>query len=158
MFDAAILVDMQKDFVCDLRRGDLERIVPNQLYVIKRCNEMKIPIIVLEYFDFGKTIRRLRRKIVKNKKHTFILKYHDSGFINTELNETLVSLNAKCIFIMGINAAFCVKDTARDAVNYGYEIITSADVISGMPDHPRDDNIRWYRRNGTVLKRIQEIL
>jgi len=49
---------------------------------------------------------------------------------------------------MGINAGACVKETAQSAVDMGFEIITSDEVVACscsvgyMP---------WYRKNGIAM-------
>jgi nicotinamidase-related amidase len=157
-FDAVILIDMQDNFVYGLRKGELERITPNQLLILKKCNLMNIPIFVLEFANKGETIEVLLTEIKKSKNYTFITKYSDSGFSSTQLHEKLKALNIKRIFLMGINATYCVMDTARDAIKEGYEIITSNDVISGAGHHDPNNGVSWYRENGVYVDKIHEVI
>lgn len=156
---AVILIDMQTRFVEHLRTGEAERIIPNQLTALKHCNKTGIPIIVLEYdsrkhSSFGKTIAVLRSEAKKNSKGCLIRKEWNSGFVMTGLHSYLESLRVKNLFLMGINADHCVKQTAKDAIRRGYEIATSKDVISGQERHSKDNSLRWFQANGHHLDSV----
>ena len=153
---AVMLVDMQEDFVKHLRRGEADRIIPNQLAILKRCRELSIPVVVLELRvkEFGKTIKILMDEISKNPSKWVIEKDFDDGFYLTNLDSSLKYLNIKKIFIMGINADFCVRDTARTAIKLGYKIVTSGHVIAGQPDHSKNNSIIWFANNGSCVSNI----
>lgn len=139
---AVILVDMQKRFIENLRHGEANRIIPKQLAVLKYCLSANTPIIVLEFkaFEYGATIEILLEEAKKNPNFYLISKYWHSGFEETDLDNYLKLIGAKNFFLMGINADFCVRSTARDAIRIGYKIITSNEVISGQSHHRSDNN------------------
>ena len=150
-YDAVILIDMQEEFVPRLRRGGLKKILPGQLVVLKHCEQHDIPTVILEYHECGKTIPTLSKIIQKIPRHTHIEKTTNSGFNDTELESQLNHWGSKRLLLMGINAQFCVRATARDAIQLGYKIITSHNLISGQSGHEKDDCIDWYGQNGTLL-------
>jgi nicotinamidase-related amidase len=151
-----MLIDMQRDFVGGLRRGEAERIIPNQIKVLRYAQQHGIPIIVFEFksHEYGTTVPQIKSALKKN--YVIMEKYSDDAFHLTSLYDDLVQMRTKKIFIMGINACYCVYETARSAKCNGFEIATSNDVISGLPYHPRDNNMPWYRRNGLILDSINQ--
>jgi nicotinamidase-related amidase len=53
---------------------------------------------------------------------------------------------------MGINADFCVLDTARTAIRLGYQVITSNDVIAGgRRNDSANNSIDKFERIGTCV-------
>jgi len=157
---AFILIDMQTKLVKKLRLGDADRIIPNQLSAIRHCNQFGIPIIVLELYkeEFDRTIDVLINEIKGNPNFYIIEKKYDSGFAGTNLDDLLRHLNAKKLFIAGIYADLCVKATASSALNEGYEIFTSNQVIAGRADHSKDNNMRWFRSNAGCTDDITELI
>jgi len=69
-----------------------------------------------------------------------------SGFRNPSLNERLVMLDVNRVFIVGLATDYCVKATAMDAVDFGYEVIVVSEAIAGV-------NLE----DGNVEKAIEEM-
>lgn len=157
---AVILVDMQETFVKNLRDGEADRIIPKQLEVLNYCNQFDIPVVVLEMrrWEFGETIDVLITEARKNFKFHLIGKVYDDGFESTKLHTHLKKLGIKKVFLMGINADFCVIETARGAIDRGYKIITSKEVISGQSHHSPDNSIGWFSSNGNCLNKVDEFV
>lgn len=151
---AVILIDMQPGFVSRLRRGEADRIVPSQVAVLKFCKEKNIPIVILEFFGSGSTVQTLADEIGSYDKVKIIEKNYNDGFRNTVLNAHLKLIGAKKLFLMGINADFCVRETAEGAIERGYKIITSDKVIAGMPHHSQNNSLPWYRKNGVCVDNV----
>jgi len=146
----AVLIDMQEDFTEILRSGETERIVANQILVLRHCRENDIPMIVLEYRNHGDTLPELAAEIKKNRTSRYFIKGHDDGFIGcADLDDALRQLGVTHLFLMGINSCSCVKATAEGALRNGYQIATSDDVISSA--HKPHNNIKWYVANGTCF-------
>lgn len=151
---AVLLIDMQPHFIIELPEGEKERIVSSQIEVIRRCGRERIPIFVIEYADEGDTIRELRREIRRARKATEIYrmkKTTDSAFSNGNLAALLRGLGIERLYLMGINAGACVKETAESAIACGFSIITSPEVISAASHHAGDHSIPWYRKNGSLV-------
>ena len=143
-----ILIDMQENFVEALKEKDKRRIIANQIFVIRWCAQNDISIVVLEYEMCGETIEVLAQELKEIKNLETIPKPYDNGFCGTELDYFLNKIDARNLFLMGINASACVKSTAEGAIEKGFEIITSSDVIAGCNS---DNSISWYRKNGIVI-------
>ena len=163
---AALLIDMQKCFIEDLKQGEEEKIVPCQIKIIDDfCVKRGIPLIVLEYSGCGTTIRLLRDKISEVPKLKIITKTNDDGFINTDLLSHLKTRGVDTLLLMGINADYCVRSTAKSAIRQGYKIVTSKKLIAGKPYHSRNKSGDWYAQNGafyadmdSLLERLERIV
>ncbi|MBT6690709.1 cysteine hydrolase [Candidatus Parcubacteria bacterium] len=147
---AVLIIDMQRDFVSHLRKGEAERIIPNQLCILEQCLRLEIPIIVIECktYKYGKTVSEITVTINDAPYVYFIEKRGDDAFINTQLHKLLQELGVKTLVMLGINADYCVMDTARSALKLEYKILTSNDVISGQSHHSRTNSSHWYQNNG----------
>ncbi len=150
-YDAVLLVDMQTDFVRLLRKGSLNKLLPNQIAVIRQCAAFDIPVVVLEYEKCGITIPKLMREVKKVPRFVSVTKKLDSGFSKKELSVQLMRWKCRKLLLTGINAEFCVLSTATDALRSGYSIVTSPQLIAGRPQHAKDDCISWYAKNGSII-------
>ncbi|MBS3117755.1 isochorismatase family protein [Candidatus Woesearchaeota archaeon] len=116
------------------------------------------PLIALEYQGKGRTTKRLREIIQEVKRHIFIEKDSDDGFTSGTLENLLRKWDVKFLLITGINAAFCVKETAEGAVLRGINIITARQLISDR----RYQSIRyaeeWFEENGTYFQDYETLL
>jgi nicotinamidase-related amidase len=152
---AVLLIDMQDCFVSYLRKGEKERIVPNQIEVIRKCQKNNIPIVVFELVPekYGHTINELISVLKENGERIKIIqKEHNCCFYETSLDMYLQSIGIKKLLLMGINADCCVKETAESAKNLGYQIVTSNSLISGQTHHSHNNNANWYIKNGLFLR------
>jgi nicotinamidase-related amidase len=157
---AVIIVDMQ-DFFLD-KFSDKKRniLIQKQSKVIDFCIEQKTPLIFLEYKDRGVTTKLLSQPI-KNSPHVEIVtKDSNGGFTNTNLDEILKNKGVEEIVLMGINASGCVQDTAIGALNRGYKIVTSGDVIASATKRDSDlaTSKKWYSQKGLFFENADELL
>lgn len=150
-----MVIDMQNQFVQELRWGEAKRIVPRQIVILKKCLLLKIPIILVEYRGSGSTIPPLNDILQKKPRVYTIRKKADDGFTNPRLPRLLQRLRTSTIIIMGINADACVKDTARSASQQGHRIITSNDLLSGPDHHSHNNNGPWFQKNSAWLSSLK---
>jgi nicotinamidase-related amidase len=157
---AVILVDMQENFVKKLRKGEQDRIIPNQLAVLRRCRELSIPVVALELRSevFGKTVEIIRKEVSENPSGCIMEKEYNDGFLKSNLAKHLKSLKVENIFLMGINADYCVRDTAYGAISHGFKIMTGNHVLSGQSGHSRNNSCTWFTNNGTWIRRIDRFI
>lgn len=159
---AVLLIDMQKYFVAKLRPGSHRRMINQQVKVIEACIRFDIPLFIIEVSPerLGKTIAKLLRKVRRVPRSYFISKKHSSAFYNPtpDIEHLLQELEIKKLVVMGINADYCVKETAEDALKRGFEIISAADLISGQDHHSPDNSRDWYEANGTFAESANALL
>lgn len=152
---AVLIIDMQARFVDDLRQGEKERIISNQIEIIQECKQNNIPMIVLEMMPekYGTTITELISELEsKGEKPKTMWKEYDSGFNKTNLHMYLQSIGVNRVLLMGVYADYCVKKTAENAISLGYQVITSNDLISGGTSDSYSNNRSWYTKNGLFLR------
>lgn len=155
-----ILVDMQDFFLKKVTRENRERIIPNQIKIIAFCAKNKVPFIVLEYKNRGKTTRILSEKIKRLPITKTITKEHNSGFRDTDLAEILKEIGTRKVLLMGINASGCVQDTAIGALYRGYGIVTASSVIASFSERDRHlaTSRKWYTENGKYFEKTEDLL
>ena len=83
-----------------------------------------------------------------------------SGFQETYLDLELRRLRVKRIFIGGLATDYCVKATALDALNLGYETILLLDAIRGVDVSPGDSEkaVKEMLRRGAIGITLEDIL
>jgi len=66
-------------------------------------------------------------------------KHKDSGFYETELDNTLRNMGIETVIITGMQTQICVQTTAADAFFRGYKIVVPSDAVvsSRMEDKKR---------------------
>jgi len=153
---AALLVDMQRFFLRDLEVGVEASLIAAQKEIIRYCAQADIPLFVLEYNDEGRTIGELRHEIARVPQTKTIIKKHDDGFKRTALDECLQEFSITHLLLMGVNASFCVRDTARSALRRGYQIITADHLIANCKCDICDvlnKDREWYQKKRNLPHR-----
>jgi len=145
---AVVLIDMQEDFLMKVIQKSKDRILTNQIIIIRHCAENDIPVIVLEGDGYGPTIPLLIEEVVKVPRHEIIIKSAYSGFSNKDFESHLDDLKISSLALMGVNAGACVLLTAEDALNKGFLVKTSEEVIAASIFHNKNNHIPWYKSNG----------
>jgi nicotinamidase/pyrazinamidase len=69
---------------------------------------------------------------------------------STELGSALSQAGIRLIVICGVATDYCVKETALDAIELGYEVVVLTDAIRAVDRHPGDGDraLRAMRRAG----------
>ena len=170
---AVLVVDMQDYF---LRGSFLERMgehtseieeeLPYQLEILKAAKSKQLPIFVVEYADdwntrYGATTEKIQRELQSYQGVQTLKKSTDDAFESTDLVQRLDEKRVQRLIIMGVNASSCVLETAVSAEDYGFEILTSRQVISDVqfPERVKQipeyeeygESAEWYRKYGTLF-------
>jgi nicotinamidase-related amidase len=123
----------------------------NMKRVLRYAANNDIPVVILEYTLLGFTSNDLIRA-VGSAEYKIIKKYSSSafgklpvtelkkvdgewvesqGFIETEVEEHLESLDVETLVMMGFHRYDCVYNNAKDAVGLGYRVISAPDLAIG---------------------------
>ncbi|MEK6863527.1 MAG: isochorismatase family protein [Nanoarchaeota archaeon] len=148
-----LLIDMQDFFVQHIVNEDLNKMVAHQARVLNYCREYDIPVFVLEFYGCGNTIKILSDKIDVLQRKERITKRCDDGFENTILAAQLHAEGVRNVMLMGINASYCVRDTAAGAVNNRFSVMTSRQLIADPCYNIEktlkfEKSIKWYEKRG----------
>lgn len=74
------------------------------------------------------------------------------AFSNPELGRFLIGHKVDEVFLTGLDAEFCVYQTARGALNREYKVNIIKDAIALRAGKKWDALMRKYERNGVILK------
>lgn len=154
---AVLLIDMQPFFLYFLEKWRKYFLIENQAAVLRLCAAYDIPVAVLEFKGGGETISCLNEIAKRARRNSTFYKCCDDGFKSPELNETLLQWSINILLLMGINAPYCVKETAASALRSGYRIATAGDLIGNM-EGDRTEYTSWYMRNGIYRPTYPELL
>ncbi|MDR0453948.1 MAG: cysteine hydrolase [Deferribacteraceae bacterium] len=159
---ALIIVDMLNDFVtgslaCD--RG--KAIVPNLAKLIKAArgngvyviysNDSHIKDIDKELILWGEHAIRgtagaeIIPELAAESSDFIVPKRRYSGFFQTDLQLLLSELKVNTVVLTGLHAHMCVRHTAADAFNFGYEIIVPKDATDSFTEEDYVIGIKYLR-------------
>lgn len=149
---AVLLIDMQVLFLQDLHPWIRARLIRSQLKVLKECAKKDIPVVCLEYEGYGPTHPSLLEALEKVPRTEFIRKDCNSGFRRTNLEQILKErFMSTTLVLMGVNASFCVLETAISARRKGFKLATAKDLIDNATYHFwLFCHHRWFRKNGQL--------
>ncbi len=150
-----LLIDMQDRFVQGLAREGAAKIISHQVKVLDYCREHDVPVFVLEFYGCGETIHPLSDHVSRLRRKECIIKRYNDGFYDTLLSARLQAEEIKTLLLMGINASYCVKRTAAGAINNGFSIMTSGQLIADNRISEFGSAIKWYQRNGQYHNNYQ---
>ena len=137
-----------------------KKVTPNLRTLINFCHEVEIPIIYTKFSSFmpdgsdlSKSAKYLN-KIAKNllgdvafpyishpgsdiidelkpEDRDLVLQKNTSGtFISTRLDSFLRNMNIETVLVSGVVTNFCVESTAREAGDYGFQVVIVEDCCA----------------------------
>lgn len=74
------------------------------------------------------------------------------AFSNPDLERFLISHRVDELYIVGLDAEYCVHATAQGALNRGYRVNIVVDGVLLRAEHKWNDLLNQYREEGIVLK------
>jgi nicotinamidase/pyrazinamidase len=184
--DALIVVDMQRDFLpggsLAVRSGD--EIVATINQYIQMFSTQSLPIFFsrdwhpLKHCSFveqggpwpvhcvanspgaefavGLTIPA-KSRIVSKATRSDCDAY--SAFEDTDLGNQLCALRIERVFVCGLATDYCVRATAQDAMDTGFETVCLVDAMRAVDVHRGDGEIalRTLREHGARLARLDDL-
>jgi len=142
-----------------------EKVTPNLRKLIDFCHDAEITVIYTKYSsfmpdgsDFSKSIKFLNNIAktrlgevafpyikhpssdiidkLKPEERDFVIQKNTSGtFISTRLDSFLRNMEIETVLVSGVVTNFCVHSTAREASDYGFQVVILDDCCSAWsPD------------------------
>ncbi len=135
-------------------------VTPNLKNLINFCHEVNIPVIYTKFASFmnnGSDLSKMVRDVneytkqligdvtfppishpssdiideLKPKDQDLVLQKNTSGtFISTRLDSFLINMGIKTVIVTGVVTNFCVHSTAREASDYGFQVIIVEDCCA----------------------------
>lgn len=136
------------------------KVTPNLRKLLNLCHEVDIPVIFTKFSSFMhdgsdlpksfKFANELAKKLLgevafpyifhpsseiidelKPKDRDFILQKNTSGtFISTRLDSFLKNMDIDTLLVAGVVTNFCVHSTAREASDYGFQVVIVEDCCA----------------------------
>ncbi len=92
--------------------------------IIKKTIERQMPIVTLELNE-GATAEPYKSLLGMYSLNAYVQKNEMSGFTNPKFEDKLRELGHKRLLIVGAVESACVKSTAIDAIDRGYDVVLS---------------------------------
>ena len=144
-----VLIDMQQAFLGLFGFIFCRSFLNRQIQLIRKCSQNDIPVVVLEYGGYGKTVPRLMKEVRKVPRYTVMQKHDADGFSNERLYHTLEQYKATQLILTGVNKSVCVMCTAQGAIKAGYRPVITPTLerdTQKLPDY-YIERYRWERDN-----------
>lgn len=161
-----VLVDMQPFYLKNIKEKDQRKLIRNQINFLENCANQNLPLLIFEgqgpvYSPrYEGTIPELSQIIKKFEKTRTFEKRLNDGFSNYPLvNAQLKEWEVNSVFLTGINALACVRESAYGAKQLGYEVLTSKDLIGDMSGRKAITlTKKWFKENGKFYRTYEKIL
>lgn len=122
MTTALCVVDMQTSFRAH------ESCLDAVLDEIRLAKRRKAPIVVLEYCQEEPTHPKIRKSLRRYRNVKYETKYDDDG--SREFLQAIKDFKVKNVRVVGVNACYCVYDTACGIDGAGLNVHIPEDAIA----------------------------
>ena len=144
---ALLVVDIQGKLANIV--ADSEGLISNTSKLIRCCQVLSVPILVLEQNPkgLGPTTAELRRLLVDSDR---LEKLTFNALGEPEIKSHILNMNKPTWLVAGIEAHICVYQTVRGMINAGLQVDVIADCISARTRSNLDlaiDNMRHLGAN-----------
>jgi nicotinamidase-related amidase len=182
---ALLVIDIQEDYTGTAAKPpfpfrDSEKLIAVVNKIIAEAPRKNIVIVYIkqEFAGFWGTIfsrvfakgtaikgnpgAEIDKRISLSSDHIFS-KPKGDAFANPELGSFLIKNQVNDLYLVGLDAEYCVYATAQGALNRGYtvNIITDSVLWDGhilQTDEKRDKIIKKYKESGIILRSSGEFL
>ncbi len=96
-----------------------------------------------------------RLKIVSDY---IIPKEKQDAFSNPKLDSILIQKEISSLFVVGLDAAYCVNSTIEGARNRGYNVVAISDAIISDPDTVKNHMLKEYVSKGVEILSTEKFL
>ena len=173
---AVIIVDMLNDFVTGtLACERAQRIIPPLSKLITYARKHDIAVIYSndahlkgidhelelwgEHAMAGTPGAEIIPELAAKEADYVVPKRRYSGFFGTGLQLLLTELGIKRVILCGLQAHMCVRHTAADAYQWGYEIIVPTDGIEAFTEEDYLAGLAYLKEMyGATLTTIEELI
>lgn len=129
---AILIVDMQPEYYLAFEKYEQKIILNSQLEVLQYAINRNIAIIRIEMEHETSTIYPLRKKLLESERVEIIQKNYQNAFKKTDLEKILKKESINELFVTGLFPKICAYLTALGAINAGFKVSTSPDVIGAI--------------------------
>lgn len=172
---AFITTDLQHDLIekSPERVQRVAEMLPSVVRFLRQLRERDVPIIHqqlvyketdhVEYFNGKIPCLEGTPGVefvpeIEAQKDITIKKRKDSGFYETNLDETLRGLGCDTILLGGMQAQICIQTTGADGYFRGYNVVAVEDCITSTLEKDKQRALDWIRGYCGKVMTSQEII
>lgn len=172
------VIDIQEDYTGDSAKPpfpykDASNLIAKVNKIIEVASKKNILVVYIKQ-EFDGILEKLFSKLfcngtaIKGNKGTEIdkriniissnifSKRFSDAFSNSNLNEFLKTHKVDTIYLVGIDAQYCVYDTAKGALKHGYNVSIIKDGIALRAERKWNEVIKKYKRDGIKIISSEE--
>lgn len=159
---AIIIVDMLNDFITGSLKCDrAQRIIPPLQKLIKEAREKGVYVIYsndahlkgvdkeLEFWGDHAIAGTEGAQVIKELEPAegdyIVPKRVYSGFFQTDMHLLLQDLNVGTVILAGMHAHMCVRHTAADAYQWGYDIVVPTDAVDAFTEEDYQYGLKYLK-------------
>lgn len=121
-------------------------------------SEISNPLINLLNNSFAKgSIGAKFDKRLNSNSDFKVVKSRNDAFIDTDLDKILTSNKISELYIVGLDAAYCINITSKAAQNRGYKVNLIQEAILSESEVMKDSMITNFRDRGIMILSIDSI-
>lgn len=148
------LIDMQRPYLANHSLSSLKSMITAQKNVLRYSMQNNVPVFSFEFSGREGTFNGLYSLLSSYQKNFRFVKNKRNGFGYEEVHKKAADLGISNFYVMGVHKSFCVKETARGALEHGFSIYASPEVISdpdGIPHEMSRFSDEWFSQNGVYM-------
>lgn len=155
-----VVIDMQPNFYKELWPTTRKRILNHQLGLIASCKKNNVPVVVVEFWctlsgeSLGETIPEIKQAVMTVPRHYIERKDTNDAFNSADFQARIKMLAPKRLVLAGINASYCVLETAEGATQRGIPVATASTLIADGYGCSNNRPDKWFRKNGTYARHL----
>ena len=131
---ALLIVDVQ-NIVCagELRAHEVDRVIDRINQVAYKARSVNALVVIVQHetrcgdMDYGSENWKLAPLLERRSTDVVVRKTASDAFLNTNLQELLVSRGIADLIVCGLQSEFCIDSTVRRAMALGYPVVLVAD-------------------------------
>ena len=145
--ECLVIVDMQPAF----SSAKKEETIRNVIKMVIRAKAKDIPIIVLEYKNYGATIERITQAIGDYPLARTEIKTRDSGSEQVMIALQKMGYDIESFLICGVNYGACVAKTILGLLQYKKKIIVSQRCCNEPHNWNKNTTTRELRKRNVLV-------
>lgn len=148
------IIDIQDRLARVMKYKD--QVVLNNVTLIKTAEEMNFPVIATEQYPkgLGSTVPELLDLLDGDN----IFSKNCFTAYTDEVANKLTTLGKKKVLLTGIETHICVFQTARDLINYGYEVFLVKDAVTSRSKENWNNGLDLIQSMGAVITNTETVL
>jgi len=173
---ALLVIDLQKDICCPSSKlfpaDKTGPLITRVNQVIEAADARRMPVIYIGQVLADNAINRAisggtmiegtpgakQDPRVKKVSSVCFLKKRSDAFSSPELNKYLVDHQVNQVYLVGVDAVYCVYKTGLGAVNRGYDVTIIPDATVTSSDKSRDEILAMYKKHNISAMPASEFL